>query len=505
MQINVVKNAKRNMFFGTINRIILLVIPFLERTVVQMILGSQYLGLGSLFDSLIKVLSLTELGFSSAMVYNMYKPAAEGDVQKMNALLNYYKKTYRIIGTVILVIGLLLIPFLPHLIKGSYPADINLISLYSIYLINTSVSYFLFAYLNSILVVHQREDIRSIVNSAVRIGLAIAQIVVLWKTENYYCFAILMPVFTVINNLWLAWRVKKEFPQYEAKGSVSPEDRGSIRKLVAGTFVQQACKVTRNSLDSICVSAFLGLTLTAIYNNYYLILNGVTVFVGIFTASIIGGVGNHVATRSVEENFDEMKKLDFVYLWIGGWSAICLLCLYQPFMELWMGKNMMLPMSAVVLFCLYFYLLKLGDVRSMYTTANGLWWEQRYRAIGETLLNFILNISMGKIFGIHGIIFATIISLFLCNYLWSVGIIFRLYFSIGHRRDYYRYQGKQSLLMLIAALFTYTICEFIPNTNSVIQLLIRGSICLIVPNAFFYSVYRHSELLNYALKTIANR
>lgn len=69
-----------------------LLIPFIKRLIILNVLGSQYLGLGSLFQSIIQVLSLSELGFSSAMVYNMYKPAVEGNVTKMNTLPNYYSR-----------------------------------------------------------------------------------------------------------------------------------------------------------------------------------------------------------------------------------------------------------------------------------------------------------------------------------------------------------------------------------------------------------------------------
>ena len=505
MQINIVKNAKRNILFGTFNRIIILIIPFIERTVIQTMLGAQYLGLGSLFQSIIHVLSLSELGFSSAMVYNMYKPAADGDTVKLNALLNFYRRVYRIIGFAILCIGLLLIPFLPHLIKGSYPEEISLTGLYLIYIANTAISYFLFAYKSSLIVVHQRDDVNSTINSVIKIGLMGSQIAILLITRNYYLFTLLMPVFTILNNLLIGWRTKVLFPQYRAEGELSSEDKAGIKKLVAGTFIQQACGVTRNSLDSICISAFLGLTLTGIYNNYYLIITGVTSFMGIITAAFMGGVGNHVATRSVEENYQEMKKLDFVYLWAGGWCTICLLCLYQPFMEIWMGRDMMLPFSAVVLFSLYSYLLKLGDVRSMYSSANGLWWEQRYRALGETLLNLILNITLGKMFGVHGIILATMISLFLCNYIWSVGITFRLYFGRKRQKGYYIYQGQESIVMIAGATITYLICQMIPVSNDYYQLILRAIMCVIVPNLLYYIVFRKSDQLQYAKKMIMRR
>lgn len=498
MQYDVIRNGKKNILAGAANRIILLICPFVERTVLNHVLGAQYLGLGSLFTSILSVLSITELGFGSAMVYNMYKPAAEGNTRKINALLAYYKKTYWIIGLIILGIGLLVLPFLKYLIKGSYPDGIDLAIPYLIFLFNSAISYFLYAYLSSVLVVHQRNDVSSMVNSIVTVGLTACQIVALLTTRNFYLFLILMPVFTLINNLWTARRTHKLFPQYHAEGELAEQDKKQIKKLVTGTFVQQACAVTRNSLDSICISAFLGLTLTAIYNNYFTIFNGVNTFVGIITASFIGGVGNHVATRSVKENYEEMKNLDFVYLWIGGWCTVCLLCLYQPFMTLWMGKEMLLPFPAICMLCMYFYLLKLGDVRYMYSTANGFWWEMRYRAIGETLLNVILNIILGKIFGVYGIIAATIISLFLCNYFWSVGIIFRLYFSHGKRKDYYRYQGYQSLLVIVACILSYGICCLFRTEHLLSTIVIRAIVCIFIPNALFFLIYRKSYRLEYA-------
>ena len=505
MQINVVKNGKKNLLIGFINRIILLLCPFIERTLIIRILGAQYLGLGSLFSSVLSVLSITELGFGGAVVYHMYKPVAEGDTKKVNALLAYYRKAYHIIGFAIFGLGIAVIPFLRGLIQGTYPENINLIALYMIYLVNSCISYFMFSYLDSILVVYQREDIKSTINSVVKVVILACQITVLLLTKNYYLFALFMPVLTMINHLWTARRVRQLYPQYRAEGSLLPQDRAEIRKLVTGTFVQSTCTMSRNSLDNICISAFLGLTLTAIYNNYFMVFSGLIAFVGIINASFIGGIGNHVATRSVEENYEEMKKLDFVYLWFGGWCTICLLCLYQPFMQIWMGKELMLPFPAVCLMCLYFYLLRLGDIRFMYLAAKGLWWEQRYRAIGETITNLVLNIALGKLFGVYGIISATIISLFFCNYIWSNRITFKHYFSTERLKDYYQYQGKQSIMVLIACLVTLGICEAIKIENLLIQLAARVIICVIVPNALFYLAYRKTERFDYAKRKIFDR
>ena len=494
---NIVDKAKRNILFGTISRIVFLVCPFVAKTVIRYVLGAQYLGLNSLFYSILEVLSLSELGFSSAIVYNLYKPVAEGDTKTVNAFLNFYKKAYRIIGIVVLALGLMVLPFLPQLIKGTYSNDINLTTLYLVYLANSSISYFLYAYMSCIIVVHQRDDINSKINMTTKILLTGSQIMLLYLTKNYYLFVLTMPVFTIINNVWLAWMVHKQFPEYKCEGEVPKDKLVDFKKLIAGTFIQRACGITRNALDSICVSAFLGLTLTAIYNNYYYISKSVTDMLGIVSVAFIGGIGNHIVSKTKTENFEELKKIDFVYLTVSGWCATCLICLYQPFMRIWMGEDMLLPIPAVILFVVYFYLLKLGDMRSMYSAGNGLWWEHRWRAISETFLNVILNIVLGKYFGIYGIIAATIISLFLCNYIWSVSIVFKRYFGFSPKA-YYGYQLKYSLVNLAVLLVSYGLSTIICMGNAILDLLFRMVICVAVPALLYFLVYRNTEGYMYA-------
>ena len=69
------------------------------RTAMIYLMGVEYLGLNSLFTSILQVLNLAELGVGSAMVYSMYKPIAENDKSTICALLKLYKKYYFFIWT----------------------------------------------------------------------------------------------------------------------------------------------------------------------------------------------------------------------------------------------------------------------------------------------------------------------------------------------------------------------------------------------------------------------
>ncbi len=499
MQINVVQNAKRNMFFGVMNKIIAIVCPFIGRTVMQMVLGSEFLGLNSLFSSILRVLNLSELGIGAAIIYSMYKPVAENDTETVNALLNFYRKVYAIIGVVILGVGTCLIPFLPHLISGTYPEGINLAIPYILYLANTAISYFMFAYRSSLIVVYQRDDINSRTNAVVTVLLYAVQIAILFKTQNYYLYLLMMPLFTVANNLRIAFVVHRMFPQYHCAGKISKQQGADIRQRVGGAVIGRVCSTTRNSLDSICISAFVGLTLTAMYSNYYYILNAIVMLMGVVTTSLQGGVGNHVATRSVDDNFKELKEMDFAYMWLATWCTICLFCLYQPFMQIWMGEDMMFPFAVVILFGLYFYILKMGDMRSIYATTNGLWWHHRYRSLTEAIGNLVLNILLGKFFGVYGIIIATMITLFLCNFLWGSRITFRLYFGKDKVGGYYRYHFKYFITMVVLCAITYFCCQALPIENTVAVLIVRLILCIIIPNVIWILLYRKTSEFKYVL------
>ena len=96
MKIERTKNATRNIIFGVILKAYQIIVPFLMRTAMIYLMGVQYLGLNSLFTSILQVLNLAELGVGSAMIYSMYKPIAEDDKNSIDILspFCYIKITY---------------------------------------------------------------------------------------------------------------------------------------------------------------------------------------------------------------------------------------------------------------------------------------------------------------------------------------------------------------------------------------------------------------------------
>ena len=498
------KNAKRNIVFGLTNQIVSLIIPFITRTIIIRLLGAAYLGLSGLFSSILQVLNLTELGFGSAIVFSMYKPIARNDTAELCALLKYYKKIYSIVGAAIFAGGLLVLPFLPQLIKGSWPADINIYILYIIYLFNTSISYFLFAYKQSLFTAYQRDDILSKIHISIKILTSLSQIAVLLLWKNYYAYVGVHFAANVVTNVSVQLLSKKAFPELFCKGALSKEKKNEIKTKVKGLMVSRLCITSRNALDSIFVASFIGLIDTAKYNNYFHILTSVSGILSIIGQSILAGVGNSIVTETQEKNHKDMLRMNFIYMWIAGWFSACMICLYQPFTELVFGSDMLFPFSIAVLFTLYFYLLKMGDMRYIYSEAAGLWWENRYRAIAEAIANMILNYTLGKYFGVSGIIAATLISVFFINFLWGSAIIYKHYFTSMKAVLFYKQHAFYAAVCLLAAVITYGLCSLTMNTG-ILGLLMKGVLCAILPHIVFLLVYHKTRIFQDALYWLDKR
>ena len=198
------KNATRNIIFGLVLKTYQIIVPFLMRTAMIYFMGVQYLGLNSLFTSILQVLNLAELGVGSAMIYSMYRPIAEDDNKTICALMKLYRTYYRIIGLIIAIVGCLLTPFIPKLISGEIPNDVNIYILYWLNLAATVLSYWLYAYKNSILQANQRTDVVSKVTLITNTVQYILQILVLWFFKNYYLYVIVMLATQAVTNIFTA-------------------------------------------------------------------------------------------------------------------------------------------------------------------------------------------------------------------------------------------------------------------------------------------------------------
>lgn len=500
MRINRTKNATRNIISGFALKLYQLITPFIIRTMMIHLMGMEYVGLNSLFASILQVLNLAELGVGSAMVFSMYKPIAEDAPEKICSLMNLYKKYYRIIGLVVLTGGLIVMPLLPNLISGDYPAGINIYVLYLLNLGATVLSYWLFAYKNCLLTAHQRTDITNKITIIISTFQYILQGVVLFAFRNYYIYLIVALLSQAILNISTAICVSKMYPDYSARGVLEKAEVKKINQRVRDLFTSKLGSIVVNSADTIVISAFLGLTVLGMYNNYYYILTSVMSFVTIIFTACTAGIGNSLITESEEKNLNDLHQFTFLISWIGAFCACCFLTLYQPFMSIWVGEEYLISYGCVICLAVYYYIRVVNQVLVVYKDAAGMWHQDRFRPLVTAIANLVMNLILVQFIGLYGILLSTVLSTLFVGMPWVIHNLFTVQFKSGEKR-YIQYLLLYAVVAMVACALSCLICSFFSITG-IIQLAVNLLICCIVPNVIFVLAFYRTKVFKDSITLI---
>lgn len=493
---NRTQHTLRNSLWGLASRLVCVFAPFVIRTLIINELGANYLGLSGLYVSILQVLNMAELGISSAIVFSLYRPLAEKDKITVCALMALYKKLYRYIGLSILGVGLCVTPFLSSIIKSDVPDGINIYLLFLLYLANTSVSYLLYAYKSSLLTADQRSDIVNKILMAVMLLQYVMQIIVLIVFKNYYVYYILTPICTCLYNIYLSRIVDRKYPEYKPSGSLPEDIVKDLKQRVKGVLIGKICMVSRSAISGILLSAMMGLVTVAIYSNYFLIITSLSSFTTVFITAMSASVGNSMVTESKTKNYHDFQKFTFLYAWVTGVLSVCLLCLYQPFMLLWVGSELMLPFQLVIAFSVYYFIQTSGDIKSVYMNAKGLWWENRYRTILESIFNLVFSWVFIHWMGVLGAVIGPMLSLFIFNFGMSTTIMYKYCFPHFPLSDFFKQYLIYIIITATAGLFSVIIINSYAQyiVSDWLSLFTAGIVSVIVPNVLFILFYGHHRL-----------
>lgn len=493
------KQSTKNVAVNVGAKMIMMLLPFAIRSVIIYTLGTVYLGLDSLFASILNMLSLSELGFSSAIVYSMYKPVAEKDDRKVRALLAFYKKIYFIVGSVIMTAGLAIMPFIEFFIADGTPRPdgINIYIVYLILLINTGLSYFLFAYKSSILVATMRNDVDAVIDlvrSLLSHGL---QIVVLVIFQQYYLYIVVLPLITIANNIARSIIIDKRYPQYKGKERLEKADKKDIMTRVGALVGNKIGGVVFISVDSIVISSFLGLTVLGKYTNYYTIFSAVYAIFSTAYTAIQSTVGNNLVRKSKEENYSLFRKLFMGNALLTCFCTCCFAFLFQPFMRLWVGQENLLGLSIPVLFAMYYFTKSTRRICFLFKEAAGMWREDWLKPYVSVICNLAVNILLVKLIGLPGVIISSVFALVFIETPWETAVFFKKYF----KRSAAQYIGNVfSLLLRTAVALCIVNAISYPLTNivssDILLLLIRTPTCLLATILVYLPTLKNLNLKN---------
>lgn len=494
------ESSIKNLIFAFGGQAVGILISLVSRLVFVRILASEYLGLSGLFSNILSMLTLAELGVGYAMTYSLYKPLAEQDKEKIKSLMNVYKIAYRIIGVVIFAIGVMIIPFLPQLINNM-PDIPNINLIYVLFVANSSISYF-YSYKRSLITSDQKRYIATIYRYGFYFLLNLAQIIVLLLTHNYILFLVTQIFMTLLENIMVSKKADKMYPYLKEKEieKLDNKTKKEITKNVSSMTLHKIGAIVVNSTDNLIISKYVGLFEVGIYSNYYLVINAlITVIAQIFN-SITASIGNLAATEDSQKLYDIFKKIFFLNFWIYSFASICLVVLFNDFIELWLGAEYLFTFSIILTIIISFYIKGMRQTVLTFRDALGMYWQDRYKPILEAVINIVVSIILVKKLEVAGVFLGTIISAIMTGF-WMEPYVLYKYGLKQKLIKYFKKYGLYTVIGLMVACITFSICGIIQEVT-IFNFIMKILICLIVPNLIYYFIFRNTAEFKYYLQLI---
>lgn len=441
------KNSIINLFGAITNQIVLILLTFISRTIFIRVLGVEYLGLSGLYGNIITIFSLAELGLSTSIVYSLYKPISEKDTEKLNSLVKFYSRIYKYIALSIFIIGLLLIPCLPYIIKTTISFQECFIY-YFLFILDTVFSY-LFIYKILVLNADQRNYMVTNTNTIIIVLKSILQIIILLCYHNYTLFLVIQILSTLMNNLILSNIADRKYPFLKEKAKpLTEKEKKSITKNIKSQFIYKFSNVLLSGTDNILISILISTECVGYYSNYNVIVATVNTIITILFTSLMGSLGNFIA----KESKDKISNLFHIFNFIGNYLAILcnilLLFLLNDFINLWLGQSFVLESKVLIVIVLNFYLGCIIQPITAFRNTTGLFNETKYIMPIAAILNIIFSIILGIVWGLVGIILASFLSRFVTVFWYEPKILFKKYKGIKIS-TYMLEESKQFLLFII--------------------------------------------------------
>lgn len=459
------KNSIINMVTGFGGQLLSVVMQFVVRTVFVYTLGKSYLGINGLFTNILSMLSLTELGIGSAIVFRLYKPMAEKDEKRVRVLIKFYRLAYKVIGLIILSLGLALIPFLPKLIKdydSLATLGINAVFLFLLFLMKSVTSYLFLAYRATVITADQKRYVVDMIHLAVKTATEIIQIVLLLILKSFIIYSMVGVVSAILSSLICGVVAKTMYPRYflPETESLTKEEIKEMFQDCGALLLYKINTVVNKAADNLMLSAFIGIATVGMYSNYLLIYRtSINLLEKVFTA-FRASMGNLFASASMKTKYHFFRVVNLMTAILFGTAGVGVAVCANEMIVVWLGTDYLLAQPIPVLIGIELFFagvyVNLGQVRGI----SGVFRQAWFRPLLGIIVNIVVSIVLVQIWDIAGVILGTIsASVFTC-FLIEPALIYKYTFNYYRPvSDYYKRNISYIIVCVVVAALDMWICS----------------------------------------------
>lgn len=489
-------NSAKNLASSLGITIIMTLLGFLTRKVFVDNVGVEYLGLNGLLQNILGVVTLLEGGFGTSVVYNLYKPLAERNEEKIIALLQLYRKIYRYIALGVIIFALCLYPFIDLFIKDA--EGLSYVSIvYFIFLFNSVIQYFT-AYKWSLINADQKNYKLTAINLTYQIGLNLAKLLILYYTKNYILYLVVEAIFGLGLNYAIVQKANKLYPFILTKKKYKVDDaiKKNIVTNVKALFFHSLGGYFMHSTSNIVISSFVGIAIVGLYSNYTLLTGLVTTFSNQILNSFSESVGNLVAVEKSDRSYEVFRTVFFLNFLVISVISILLYNIVSPFIVWWLGEEYLLSTVTLSLIVLNFYINNMRSSIQTFKVKSGIFIQDRFSPLLQGVINLCLSLLLVQYWGINGVLFSFGFSI-LCIGFWQYP---RLVYKYTFHRplwNYFKWYLFYTLCALLALGISNLWIHYIILDNKLFQSMINGFISLfVVITIYILAFIRHAPFMS---------
>lgn len=499
----------KNIIYSVAFQFVTVLANFSIRTALIKFLGIQYAGVAALFTDVLNILSIAELGFSTAIAYALYAPLHQKDELQIVKLMNFYKGIYRGVATIVMVAGILCMPFLDYIIKGSADIKENLIVVFAFFVIQTASSYLLI-YRATLLEANQQKSVVCAVGIIFTIFGTIIEVLSLVVFREYLLYLTVSVIMIIVKNLAISVAAQRHFPFLKNKtdAHLTKAERKEVTRDIRALAIYKIGHTIQASTASIVVSMFLGTVSVGILSCYKIVTNNVSKLFGQVFEAMKPSVGNLAVSESEQHQYTVFKRMSFFAFICGNFMVVSVIVLINPFIILWLGEEYLLGIEIPITLVIDMYILVMARPYEAFRIANRLFIKGKYRPVVMTIINLILAVIWGKEWGIFGILLSTVVARTVTLVWYDPWLIYRNVFHI----PFYKYlitKGKYLLTVLFNSAIAYFIAGFVNTGNLIVDFIIKVLIAGILPTLFVFIIYfKNDEMkwfINYIKKFIKRK
>lgn len=467
------KRSAQNAAVGILGQVFSIACNFATRMVFVRTLSQDYLGIEGLFSSLLVMLSLAELGIGSAIIYSLYEPLAKNNREKIRALMQLYRRAYWTIAAIVATLGIFFSLKLEWFIKEI--PDIKHLRLYFLlFVANTAISY-LYSYKGTLIGADQKQYLVDIWRYVFTLIMTLGQIIVLLTTGSYFGFLVCMVVCTFLQNFVVSIVTDRRYPFLKSKMPVQKIDPDTLSKIKKNTFalvLHKIAGIASTPATNVILSVFIGLHTVALYANYLLITNALQRLISRVFDATVASIGNLGVEETQEKQLRVFNLTFYVNACLAALVSIPLLAIFTNAMHIFFGEQYVFPVSIELAIVCLFYLKAIRTAALTFTSAYGLYWFTRWKAIIETIVLIGLSIIAAQLFGIIGILIANCFTSFFVSGAIEAYMLYKHGFKVSSR-GYFLKITAYSIATIGGALLVWFLLYPIGNTT-LTSLLLRG-------------------------------